>query len=222
MATSALNSLSQRRQYLMALMYVSGISQREIAARLGYSASHVSSVIKSPLFREYAAEVQRELHDSTLGSLVDRIEREAMPSLDVLVGLRDGDFEDPKVAAVQASAAKFILGDLHMDRKQPKVTKQENDGVLHISFGPDALRQMLGAQAEASGEIIDVEFDTSAHRAELALPAPAHRTDLNEGTKAKKAKKAVAKIVAQPINELLDELEDDEDTARRPSFGGEF
>lgn len=220
---TSLNSLAQRRQYLMALMFVSGISQREIAARLGYSIGHVRNVVASPMFREFAAEVQRELHESTLGSLVDRIEREAMPSLDVLVDLRDGNFEDPKVAAVQAGAAKFILGDLHMDRKQPKVTKQENDGVLHVTFGPDALRQMLGAQAEATGEVIDVEFE-QGNRTTLALPAPAHRTDLNDRDPDSRVpvKKVVKKVRAQPINELLDELEDDEDTARQATFGSEY
>ncbi len=222
-----LSSPVARRQYLMALMYVSGLSKAEIAKRLGYTAQHVSIVVDSPLFREFASELQRELRDSTLGTLTDRIEREAMPSLDVIVGIRDGDFDDHQRAKVQQDAAKFILGDLHMDRRMPKVTKQENDGVLHVSFGPDALKQMLSAQAEVTGETIDVEFEPNEKSATIMLPAPEHRDDLSDpkprrGKIPKSAKKKIMPIAAQAVNEVLDELAADDETSPRDRYFGEY
>lgn len=210
-------------------MYVSGLSQAEIARRMGYSPSSISRMIDTPEFREYAQELQRDLRSSSLGSLTDAIEREAMPSLETITRIRDGSFDEPQVGRVQLDAAKFLLGDLHMDRKVPKVTKQENDGVLHVSFGQDALRQMLTAQAEAQGrEVIDVEFEPGeGGAARVALPAPSHRTDLNDDApprvrareKKKKRLREIKPIVAQPINEVLDELEDDDETARKTGTG---
>jgi len=217
-----LNSPLARRQYLMALMYVSGHSKNSIASRLGYSLPRVNSILNSPLFREYAAEIQRELRDSTLGTLISKIEAEALPSLDVILGIRDNTFpDDPPTSRVRLDAAKFIVGDLHMDRRSPKVTKQEQDGTLHISFGPDALRQMLSAQGEATDTIITLETPNTFERATtICLPAPPHGPDaqpIRGQSNPTSHARPTPPILAVSVNELLDELEEDEDTARRPA-----
>lgn len=141
---------------LMAMMVAAGKSTRDIAEKLGYAVSTVETLRRSELFQAQVSQIMKEMREATIGTLLDRIETESMPSLDVILAVRDGVFQDVQTGRLQFDAAKFVLADLHMDRRIPKVVKQENEAVVRVTFNGNVLRQMFSALAEDRGEVIDV------------------------------------------------------------------
>ncbi len=147
----------QRKQYLLALMFVSGLSYKDMADRTGLSEKAVRSMARSDLFKAQVVELQRQMKEVTLDNLLHRIEQEAGPSFETLMQLRNGNVTDPQVARIQLDATKFHLSELYMDRAHPKVTRQESENVLRVAFDREAIAQMIGALAEDRGEVIEVE-----------------------------------------------------------------
>lgn len=186
--SSPLKKMSNTHE-VMCLMAAAGMKPREIAEKLGYAEKSVQTLLASDLFKAQLVELRREMRQSTLGTLLDRIEDEAVPSLEVVLSLRDGNFTDPASGRLQLDAAKFVLGDLHMDRKHPKTTRQETDTAVRITFSAPALRQMLGAVAEDKGEIIELSM---LDKAQIEVP-----------------KSPKMMLDAPPIEQVVEELEAD-------------
>ena len=163
--------LHDRRKFLMALMYAAGIPLKEIAHRLSYSEGYVTTLASSELFRAQVAELQRDMRDTTISNLLDRVQQEAIPSFNVLMEIRDGAIDDAATARLRLDAAKFHLGDMYMDRFIPKTTRQETEDVIRIQFDQDAVRQMFGTLAEVRGTTITVD-SPNVSVTQVALPSP--------------------------------------------------
>ena len=100
------------RHRLMALMVVGGAKDKEISEVVGLSASRLAVVKKSPLFQEQCERYREQLDAKrldTMAAVMNRLQAEAMPSVERLAYLRDN--EDGFVpASVQRAAAADILG----------------------------------------------------------------------------------------------------------------
>jgi hypothetical protein len=155
---------AKNRQYLVALLYVSGLDAAEIARRTDYDIKYIHQICASALFKAQVATLQKQLGEEMVRTVIERIEDEAPLSMDVLMQIRNGEFDpsNKDTVKLQLDAVKFHLGDLYMDRFHPKVTKQESDQQIRITFDQDALRQMMGAVAEDKGETIVISDYTPA------------------------------------------------------------
>jgi hypothetical protein len=107
---------------------------------------------QSDLFKNFAAEIHQDLKSEIVADIVERIKLQAPPSLDKLIELRDGDHGDLRL---QADCAKFILGELHMDRVYPKATRMEVQHETKVVISDEAFNRMLDVLGE-NREIIDV------------------------------------------------------------------
>lgn len=126
---------------LMLFMKVQGMSNREIATKLGFSTVHVSQVTRQPWFRLRLVD---ELKRAGRESLVELFKTEGENSFQTLVEIRDNT-EAP--AAVRKSAADSIL-----DRILGKPVQKIEERRQNVST-PDTVaeldREIAALEAEA-------------------------------------------------------------------------
>jgi len=130
------------RHTLMAHLVAAGTPDGEIAAKLGYSASRVSIVKRSPLFRAEVAALQRELTARIASDVAAWIKQETPSTLTRLRELRDQDTS----LAVSFSAVKEIL-----QRAAPVVERHEVENVLRVAIDPATARRLAAVMAEDMG-----------------------------------------------------------------------
>lgn len=107
----------------MVYLYLQGMSQREIATRLGFTPVHVSTVLRQPWAREMMAKVLKEEGRSNLATMLSAA---AEDSVITVLELRD----NPKVpASVRLQAAVNLL-----DRVLGKPTQRVETANLHVSL----------------------------------------------------------------------------------------
>lgn len=138
------------RHFLVALMHAAGFTNRKIADHLNYHENRISIILSSPLMKAQIAELQGELRMGTLGDVAAIIEREAGPSVQVLLEIRDDAMLrlSPQGQSVRKSASEAIL-----DRSRfAKRTHHEEERTIRIAFGPAEIRQILDARALSSEE----------------------------------------------------------------------
>lgn len=134
---------SNDRHLAMAMMFAAGHRNRDIARALRYDENRVSILRNSPLMRAQVEQLQRDMRERTFGDVIARLQREAGPTLDVLLALRDTSAKDD----VRLGAARELF-----DRQVPKVTRTQEDRTLRIEFGLATLRQMAAAVDEADDD----------------------------------------------------------------------
>lgn len=130
------------RHTLMTHLVAAGLTDGEIAAKLGYSASRVSILKRSPLFQAEVAALQREIRDRLASDVADWIKAETPPTLVRLRELRDQDTS----LAVSFSAVKEIL-----TRAAPVVERHEVENVLRVAIDPATARRLAAVMAEDMG-----------------------------------------------------------------------
>lgn len=192
-------TIQSQKLFSLALMFLSGMKPADMAKKLGWAERTVKTHLRSEIFRAQLVEMRKEVQTDTIQAILKRIDEEGMESLEVLTRIRDGDFEDSKTAAQQRAAAQFLLGDMFMDRKVPRLTggiKGESEGVK-ISIGADALQEMFHALAEFKGTSITVPFETVP----TVTQAPSLPRKLGRA-----AERKIAPIVAEEAESFADEL----------------
>lgn len=138
------------RHELAAYLTAAGRRQNEIMRITGYSQVRLSTLQNSPLFRVYVKQLQEELKGQTFDEVVDRINEEAIPTLDRLVNLRDhGTKEDNVRLGAAQTLMKYVpaLRALDQEDAGPKVT---------LKFERSGMALIAQAIAEDEGRTIDV------------------------------------------------------------------
>ena len=182
------NDVYDRKRFLLALMYVSGLTHAEMAEKTGYNVQSLQSIVKSDLFQAQVDQLRKEMKESTLATVLGQIEDQAIPSLETITDIRDSLDMDPQVSRLRLDAAKFLFGDLYFDRVHPKITRNESENVTRITFDGTAMKQMMEAMAEGRGEIIEMTvIDDTAQIAVADLPPVPQK--------------------AEPIEQVIEELE---------------
>lgn len=129
---------------LIAYMVIAGKTNIEIGRTLGYHPTRISIIRQSPLFQALTAQLQKELQRSTVGDIVDRIMREAGPSVDTIVELRDAaESENVRLAAAQDL--------LNRNPQTAKISRTEEDRTVRVVLDGDAMRRMASVIAEDEG-----------------------------------------------------------------------
>jgi hypothetical protein len=192
-----------QRLFQMALMTFAHMRPVQIAEKLHLKPGTVRAHMRSELFKAQLAELASVVNKRAVESIMDRIDSEAWESLQTLVDIRDLDVEhtDTKAAPLygqKKDAAKFLLGDLFLDRKVPKlggIRGDENDrGVFRLALSREALQDMFGALADFR-QPIDITPP-------LPLPAP-------------------RKVIVHDVDQLGNDLSDAESVFSRSIEGEE-
>lgn len=134
------------RHFVLALMHAAGFRNCDIARHLGYTENRVSVVLSSPLMQAQIRDLQNELRSSTIEDVMGIIEREAGPSVAVLLELRDSAQSEN----VRLAAANDVL-DRHP--RFAKRTHRDEEHTVRITFGPAELKQILDAKALTSSSL---------------------------------------------------------------------
>lgn len=132
------------RHYALAYMLVNGVSQTEIARRLGYTVARVNVVVNSPQMRALVADLRKERHERAFDAFEALVTPdEDRKSLQRLVELRDQD-ENRAVAATMTNS--------YLDRRWPKRTAHEEDRTVRITFAREDVEWMRAVQGEYAGD----------------------------------------------------------------------
>lgn len=136
--------LSERHRYI-AWLELGGATNNEIAVALGFTASWVSTVRSSPLYRALLADMRDRVTDENIEQVKAVIMGEAMNNVRTLINLRDG-------ALVESATRRGAANDL-LDRTPglSKVQRTEMDETLHVSFGGAELHALMQAVNEDEG-----------------------------------------------------------------------
>lgn len=132
------------RHRSLALLVATGTSLSKAADQIGLSKSWASAVGKSPLFQALVDHFQQEIESATLAQAKEKLFHEALASVNTVTELRDTSMNE----SVRLSAAKDIL-----DRTIPKVTRNETDQTVHITFDEETearIRSSLVTEQEAT------------------------------------------------------------------------
>ena len=166
------------RHQLVALMRAIGLTNKQIAEKLGYDENRVSIIAGSPLFKAQVYQLQKDIRESTLTEVVTRLQQEAGPTLDVLVQLRDFGMPGD---TVRLGAAKELADRIPALQK---VSRIEEERTIRLVLGGPELQQMRQALEEDNGtppKVIDV------------IPLPANGT---EPIRARLLHEAIAELEA--------------------------
>ena len=133
------------RYMLIARHHLQGLTHAEIARRLGFSASHVSQVIRSPIVQKYIASFRRGAEDRAESQQLRIIElgEKAINALEEAID--DGDTKD------RISAANSLLD------RNPNTSKHTKQKAEKRGATPEDIARWRGdviTQAEA----VDAEF----------------------------------------------------------------
>jgi len=145
------------RYELLALRIVQGMTIADAGAAVGYAPNSAYTIAASPQFKVYLDELRRQVRESCVVDVAQKIAMEAAPSVDRLVHLRDFAAEE----SVQRGCANDLL-----DRNQAtaKISRSETKAAVSINFGAEAVRYLDAVIAERPGQaIVDAEA--------LALPS---------------------------------------------------
>lgn len=138
------------RHELAAFLTAAGRKQNEIIQVTGFSQARISIIQNSPLFKAYVKQLQEELKNRTFDEVLDRINAEAIPTLNRLTELRDhGTKEDSVRLGAAQTLLKYVpaLRKLEEEDAGPKVTlRLERSGMALVAL----------AIAEDEGRTIDV------------------------------------------------------------------
>jgi hypothetical protein len=143
------------RHRTVAYLVAIGKKPIDIARVTGYSPTRIGQLLATPMFTELVRELQADLKDDTFAEFLTAVNRERMPTFDVLTNLRDhGTPED----AVRLNAAKAIVG---LDPVLAARLAEESDdgGSIRIPVPRGTFAMMIQAMNEEEGRepaLIDI------------------------------------------------------------------
>lgn len=207
-------TIKSQKLFTLALMFMGGMKPRAMAKKLNMPYRTVLTHVKSELFRAQLVELQRTVSTDVIEGIMRRIDEEALPALQVLSSEihRDIRKTDPKTApliAQKRAAAQFLLGDLFMDRRVPRLggggkKDGEADGAgIKVSISEDALREMFQALAEFRGENVNVQFARPPVLVNPPEPAPS-----SPHPRVKKQKALPPPVEIEEVDALVKELQE--------------
>lgn len=156
------------RHMVMAHMAAIGRMPGEIASKLGLHPNYVGICLKSPLFKAYVEQLQKEIKENTINSVQEFIDQETLPSFEALKNIRDAGDSD----AVRISAAKEIIA--HSDLVTKK-TEIKIDQTKRIVIERGDLIDMMKAVAEDEGGELPEEILTDGEELPLLSQASLHQ-----------------------------------------------
>lgn len=202
-------TIKSQKLFLLALMTMGGMTPKQCAEKLHLKVETVRVHMRSEMFRAQLAELRDQVQTDSLSTIMQRIDAEGMESLQTLVDVRDIDIDstDPKKAGLLAqkrAAAQYLLGDLFVDRKVPKLGSHlpTDSGGLRLSISEDAMHQMFQALANFRGE--DIAITTGAN--------PVIETKVLEPPRklGKVLRRPIKPVVVTDAEQLSKELAEDE------------
>lgn len=142
MSAVAPSKLSERHRYI-AWLELGGATGNEIAAALGLTASWVSTVRNSPLYKMMLEDLRERVSDASIEEVKAKLIGEAMKNVNVLIDVRDG---------ADAAQSRLAANDL-LDRTpgMSKIHKTETDETLRVVFDGQDLRAIMQAIDEDEG-----------------------------------------------------------------------
>lgn len=102
-------------------LHLQGFNITEIAKLLGHTNSTVSNTLRQPWARQYMINTSRQ---DVMGEVQKLLKDEVLPSLNVLIEIRDNDTLHP---AVRAGAANSLIERLLGKAAQPIISTKTND-----------------------------------------------------------------------------------------------
>jgi len=204
-------TIKSQKLFMLALMTMGGMTPQQCADKLHMKVDTVRTHMKSELFRAQLVEMRDQVQTDALDAVMKRIDAEGMESLRALVDIRDLDINkvDSKKAGLIAqkrAAAQYLLGDLYVDRKVPKLGSHlpNDDGGIKVSISEDALHDMFQALANFRGEDVSITIP------KLPVVKQVEHQEHVRGEAPKKKLKRT-KVVVHDAEALSEELRAEED-----------
>lgn len=181
----------------MATLVAAGMRDTEVAAICRCSAATVGSARRSPLFQAEVAKHVAALRTATSEQLVDRLQREGIPSVERMVSLRD----TAKDQRLQGDMAKELLS----YSASKAVQKTEHTEERRVVLDATELLPMLAVMAEDNPDIL-----TRFRHAELAASIDAEPVEMADFTELERPEgvRALGDLVAAYESAEADEAGD--------------
>lgn len=145
MTLAPLTTLDSRARQV-AYLDVAGLPALQIRTELKMSTAKLRIIRESPLYQALLSELHQKAADGSVEVVIDRIRREAIPSVNKLVHLRDHSEDDP----VKRGCANDLLDRIPELRRVKNA--QDGAGGLHLNFDQALLSRMFQVIAEDDGK----------------------------------------------------------------------
>ena len=139
-----LNNAHQMMAYLAAL----GRKPQEIADHFGYTYQRVITLMNGPLFRAQVRELQEELKERSFADLAERLNAEAIPTLDSLIKLRD---DGTKEDTVKLGAARVLWESLPPIARGKREASSDDNRSIHVHLDMNDMKALESASQEQFG-----------------------------------------------------------------------